>query len=184
MAPTQRRGALRLLPRHACSSTNSKRRRVDPRFQTGVDGCFGRKTSTCRDFIMISFCQCYRRPVKYKPIETEKLNPMKTDQQSNSNSSFPPDGIGRSDATETKAPARLRTVYPGLGEIIRLVLDEEEAKAWGLSTLFPASLSSRFGRGPRRHARSPLRGDKARRCHGSNRFFEIPAYQPALALCG
>ena len=37
-------GALRLLPRHARPSANSKRRRVDPRFQAGGNGCFGRET--------------------------------------------------------------------------------------------------------------------------------------------
>jgi len=43
--------------------------------------------------------------------------------------------------------------YPGLGEIIRIVLDEEEAKAWELSFFFPL-VSARHGGSAHRHART------------------------------
>src|SRR5436190_22898003 len=38
----------------------------------------------------------------------------------------------------------------------------------------PASLSSRFGRGACRHARSPARGHQTRRCPGSASLFRDP----------
>jgi hypothetical protein len=73
--------------------------------------------------------------------------------------------------------------YPGLGEIIHLVLDEEEEKAWELS-LFPHLVLpdlveahvDKLGLQPAetKHDDVPV----------PHRFLEIPTYQPALALCG
>jgi len=74
-------------------------------------------------------------------------------------------------------------VYPGLGEIIRLVLDEEEIKAWELS-LFPhlflpdlvEAHIAKLGLQP-----AETKHDDVLAPH---RFFQIPTYEPALALCG
>ena len=71
-------------------------------------------------------------------------------------------------------------VYPGLGEIIHLVLDEEEAKAWELS-LFPHLFLpdlveehvAKLGLQP-----AATKHDEPRVPH---HFLEIPSYQPALA---
>jgi hypothetical protein len=73
--------------------------------------------------------------------------------------------------------------YPGLGEIIHLVLDEEEERAWELS-LFPhlvlpdlvEARVDKLGLQPAetKHDDVPV----------PHRFLEIPAYQPRLALCG
>ena len=71
-------------------------------------------------------------------------------------------------------------VYPGLGEIIHLVLDEEEAKAWELS-LFPHLFLpdlveehvAKLGLQP-----AATKHDEVRVPH---RFPEPPGYQPALA---
>jgi hypothetical protein len=73
--------------------------------------------------------------------------------------------------------------YPGLHEIIHLVLDEEEAKARELS-LFPhlflpdlvEAHVDKLGLQPAetKHDDVPV----------PHRFLEIPTYQPALALCG
>ena len=117
-------------------------------------------------------------------IETEKLNPMKTDQQSET---VTPVFLQTVSAAVTLLKRKLQhhyeQVYPGLGEIIRLVLEEEEAKAWELS-LFPhlflpdlveahvATLGLQSAETKQAEAMVP------------NRFFEIPTYQPALALCG
>jgi hypothetical protein len=70
--------------------------------------------------------------------------------------------------------------YPGLGEIIHLVLDEEEAKAWELS-LFPhlflpdlvEAHVAKLGLQP-----APKKHDEVRVPH---RLLEMPSYQPALA---
>src|SRR5260370_27821533 len=74
-------------------------------------------------------------------------------------------------------------VYPGLGEIIHLILDEEEAKAWELS-LFPhlflpdlvEAHVAKLGLQPAetKHDDVPI----------PHRVLEMPTYQPALALCG
>ena len=73
--------------------------------------------------------------------------------------------------------------YPGLGEIIRLVLDEEETKAWELS-LFPHLFLPDLVEA---HV-ATLGLQPAETKHDDvlipHRFFEIPSYQPALALCG
>ncbi len=74
-------------------------------------------------------------------------------------------------------------VYPGLGEIIHLVLDEEESKAWELSVfahLFLPDLVeahvAKLGLQP-----AETKHDDVLVPH---RFLEMPTYQPALALCG
>ena len=71
-------------------------------------------------------------------------------------------------------------VYPGLGEIIHLVIDEEEAKAWELS-LFPhlflpdlvEAHVAKLGL-----QRAPKKHDVVRVPH---RLLEMPSYQPLPA---
>lgn len=73
--------------------------------------------------------------------------------------------------------------YPGLQEIIRLVLEEEEAKAWELS-LFPHLFLPDLVEA---HV-AKLNLQPAETKHDDllapHRFLEIPPYQPSLALCG
>jgi hypothetical protein len=72
--------------------------------------------------------------------------------------------------------------YPGLRDIIHLILDEEEAKAWELSfphLLLPdlvAAHVATLGLQP-----AETKHDDVLLPH---RFSEIPTYQPVLALCG
>ena len=74
-------------------------------------------------------------------------------------------------------------VYPDLGEIIQLVLEEEETKAWEFSPFphlfFPDLVEAHV-------ARLGLKTAKTK--HDDvlvpRRFFEMPTYQPVLALCG
>ena len=71
-------------------------------------------------------------------------------------------------------------VYPDLGEIIHLILDEEEAKAWELS-LFPHLLLpdlveahvAKLGLQPAATKRNDVQDP--------HRFLDMPSYQPALA---
>src|SRR2546430_2287561 len=73
--------------------------------------------------------------------------------------------------------------YPNLREIIHLVLDEEEAKAWELS-LFPHLLLPDLVEA---HITN-LNLQPAETRHDDvlvpHRWFELPTYQPALALAG
>jgi hypothetical protein len=73
--------------------------------------------------------------------------------------------------------------YPDLREIVHLVLDEEEAKAWELS-LFPHLLLPDLVEA---HIEK-LNLQPAERKHDDvfapPHFNEIPVYQPAHALCG
>ena len=66
----------------------------------------------------------------------DRENPMKTEEHLEPTAVF----IQRVTAAVSELKDHLRQdyerTYPGLGEIIRIVLDEEEAKAWGLS-FFP-----------------------------------------------
>jgi hypothetical protein len=70
-------------------------------------------------------------------METNKLNHMKTGYQSEAALTI---FLQTVSAAVTQLKQRLQQdyeqVYPGLGEIIHLILDEEEANAWELS-LFP-----------------------------------------------
>jgi hypothetical protein len=72
--------------------------------------------------------------------------------------------------------------YPGLREIIRLVLDEEEAKAWELS-LFPHLFLPDLVEAHIDRLGLPPAETKHHELLAPHHFVEIPTYQPALALC-
>jgi len=73
--------------------------------------------------------------------------------------------------------------YPGLGEIIHLVLDEEEGNAWKLSVfphlLFPDLVETHI-------AKLNLQPVETKQAAVSipNRFNPFAIYQPVPALCG
>jgi hypothetical protein len=73
--------------------------------------------------------------------------------------------------------------YPGLGEIIQLVLDEQEAKAWELS-LFPHLFLPDLVEAHVDKLGLPPAETKHDDLLAPHRFLEIPPYQPSLALCG
>jgi hypothetical protein len=73
--------------------------------------------------------------------------------------------------------------YPGLGEIIHLVLNEEEAKAWELS-LFPHLFLPDLVEAHVAKLGLPPAETKHDNGLVPHRFLEMPTYQPALALCG
>ncbi len=74
-------------------------------------------------------------------------------------------------------------VYPGLGEIIHLVLEEEEAKAWELS-LFPHLFLPDLVEAHVANLGLQPADTKHDDVSVPHRFLEMPTYQPALALCG
>jgi hypothetical protein len=109
--------------------------------------------------------------------------PMKTDQPLNTAAVF----LQTLTVALTQLKHRLQQdyeqAYPGLGEVIRLVLDQEEARAWDLSffphLLLPDLVEAHIAK---------LNLQPAETKHddvlASRRFTESLTYQPALALCG
>jgi len=73
--------------------------------------------------------------------------------------------------------------YPSLREVIHLVLEEEEAKAWEL-TLFPHLLLPDLV--DAHLANLDLQPSKTNRRErfALSRFNQIPLYKPAAAFCG
>jgi hypothetical protein len=112
---------------------------------------------------------------------TERNQPMQTEQQPEAATLVFLQAVS---AAVTQLKQKLQQdyerVYPGLGEIIHLVLDEEEAKAWELS-LFPHLFLpdlveehvAKLGLQP-----AETKHDEPRVPH---RFLEMPSYQPAPA---
>jgi hypothetical protein len=58
---------------------------------------------------------------------------MQTDQQSEGNAGFLQTLTGAVSELKQRLQYDYEQAYPGLGDIIRIVLDEEEANAWELS---------------------------------------------------
>ena len=106
---------------------------------------------------------------------------MKTDHQSEAALSI---FLQTVSAAVTQLKRRLQQdyeqAYPGLGEIIHLVLDEEEAKAWELSLLphlfLPDLVEEHVARLGLQPAATKQEEDRV-----PPRFFYMPGYQPALA---
>ena len=69
-------------------------------------------------------------------------------------------------------------VYPDLGEIIHLILDEEETKAWELSSFPHLFLPDLVEAHVAKLGLQPAAKKEVRVPH---RFLEMPSYQPALA---
>jgi hypothetical protein len=77
--------------------------------------------------------QIYRRPVKYNELEIEEQNPMKTDQYPDVAPVFPQIVTNAVSKLKNRLQQEYERTYPDLGDLVRIVLDEEEAKAWELS---------------------------------------------------
>ena len=58
---------------------------------------------------------------------------METDQQTNPEAVFPQMLTGAVSHLKDRLQRQYEHAYPGLGDIIRIVLDTEEARAWDLS---------------------------------------------------
>jgi hypothetical protein len=71
------------------------------------------------------------------PLKPEKLNPMKTDQQPDPTTTVFLQTVGVAVAQlKQQLQQDYEQAYPDLREVIHLVLDEEESRAWDL-TVFP-----------------------------------------------
>jgi hypothetical protein len=74
-------------------------------------------------------------------------------------------------------------VYPSLGEIIDLILDEEEAKAWELS-LFPHLFLPDLVEAHVARLGLQLAATKQEEDRVPHHLLDMPSYQPALAYVG
>ena len=79
------------------------------------------------------FCQFYRRPVKYKRLKTEKRATMITDETTETVTVFLQNLPGAVSKLKSRLQRNYEQIYPGLNDLIRIVLDEEEANARKLS---------------------------------------------------
>jgi hypothetical protein len=108
---------------------------------------------------------------------------MKTDQQLELDSVFPQIVTGAISNLKTRLQHVYEQAYPALAEIIHIVLDEEEAKAWELSPfphlLLPDLVEAHIAQLGLQRAET--RRDNVLVPHD---FTKIDNYRPALALCG
>jgi hypothetical protein len=65
--------------------------------------------------------------------EIEEQKPMKTDQYPDPASVFPQIVTNAVSKLKNRLQEEYERTYPDLGDLVRIVLDEEEAKAWELS---------------------------------------------------
>src|ERR1700693_2634776 len=104
---------------------------------------------------------------------------MQTDQHSEASAVFLQRVTGALSKLKNRLQRDYEQAYPGLGDIIRIVLDEEEANAWELAFphLFLPDLVeahiAKLGLQP-----ADMRPDNVPAPHG---FTEIENHQPALA---
>ena len=130
------------------------------------------------------FCQFCRRPVKYKPLNPEKLNTMKTDQQPDPTPTVFLQMVGLAVAQLKQQLQRdYEESYPKLREIIHLVLDEEESRAWNL-TIFPHLLLPDLVEAHIANLNLRPVETKHEDVFVPHSHRGIGTYQPALALCG
>ena len=104
---------------------------------------------------------------------------MPTDQQSEANAVFLQTLTGAVSKLKNRLQRDYEQAYPGLGNIIRIVLDEEEANAWELSfphLFLPDLVEAHIARLGLQLA--DTRHDNVLASRG---FTEIQSHQPALA---
>ena len=108
---------------------------------------------------------------------------MKTDQLINPTAGFPNLVSVALVRLKQRLQQDYERAYPDLREIVHLVLDEEESKAWELSSfphlLLPDLVEAHI-------AKLNLRPAETKRddAFAPHRFGEIENYEPALVLCG
>jgi len=113
-------------------------------------------------------------------IKTERNQPMQAEQQPEASAVFLQTLTGAVSDLKKRLQQDYEQAYPGLGNVVRIVLDEEEERAWDLSS-FPHLLlpdlveahMERLGLQP-----AHMRHDNVLARHG---FREIENYQPTLA---
>src|SRR6266404_4534544 len=106
---------------------------------------------------------------------------MKTDESTEALTVFLQNLPGAVSKLKNRLQRDYEQVYPDLGDLVRIVLDEEEANAWELSDFphlfLPDLVEAHIAKLNLQPA--DTRHDDVLVPH---RFIEMPTYQPALAL--
>jgi hypothetical protein len=105
---------------------------------------------------------------------------MQTNQRPEESAVFLQTLIGAVSDLKNRLQQDYEQAYPGLGEIIHLVLDEEEAKAWELS-LFPHLFLPDLVEEHVTNLGLQPAATKQHEVRVPHRFLAMPSYQPALA---
>ncbi|PYL63232.1 MAG: hypothetical protein DMF25_10875 [Verrucomicrobia bacterium] len=107
---------------------------------------------------------------------------MKTDESTKAATVFLQNLPGAVSKLKNRLQRDYERAYPGLGDLVRIVLDEEEAKAWELSfphLFLPDLVEAHIAQ---------LNLQPADTRHESvlvpHNFAKIDNYQPAFSLCG
>ena len=108
---------------------------------------------------------------------------MKTDQQSEATAVFLQTVSAAIAQLKQQLQQDYEQAYPDLREIVHLVLDEEETKAWELS-LFPHLLLPDLVEAHIEKLNLQPAETKHEDVFVPPHFDEMPVYQSALALCG
>ena len=107
---------------------------------------------------------------------------MKTDESTKAATVSLQNLLGAVSKLKNRLQRNYEQVYPGLGDLVRIVLDEEEAKAWELSfphLFLPDLVEAHIEKLNLQPANTP-RDDLQVPHH----FAEIDNHQPMFALCG
>jgi hypothetical protein len=126
------------------------------------------------------FC---RRPVKYKTTQTDKMPLMKTDQPNQSAAVFLQTVSVALAQLKQRLQREYEQGYPDLRELIRIVLDSEEARARELTffphLLLPDMVEAHLGS-------LNLRPTKTKHGHAfaAEDFNSVQPYESAVSFCG
>jgi hypothetical protein len=108
---------------------------------------------------------------------------MKTDHPKNSAAVFLQTVVVAIAQLKQRLQQDYEQTYPDLREVIQLVLDEEEAKAWEL-TLFPHLLFPDLVDAHIANLNLQPAKTNHRELFAPDRFSLVPSYKSAVALCG
>jgi len=104
---------------------------------------------------------------------------MQTDQQPEVNAVFLQTLTGAISDLRNRLQQEYEQAYPSLGNVIRIVLDEEEERAWDLSSFPHLLLPDLVETHMERLGLQPV-AKKQDEIMIRHRFLEMPSYQPAL----
>ena len=104
---------------------------------------------------------------------------MQTDHQTEVNTVFIQTLTGAILDLKNRLQQDYERAYPGLGNVVRIVLDEEEERAWDLSSFPHLLLPDLVETHMERLGLQPV-AKKQDEIMIRHRFLEMPSYQPAL----